>query len=178
MQSPKKTIPVREGLRAKGALAVEPQPQLAIDQHAIAEGRKPLASRRKNVVELRAKALEMYGLPADGLAPPAAIESAFKFSPLESDADFNYLHVELLLDQASDLLARCAEARSRHHELQMAKWQLQLELDRLLRLDQLQEQELAAGLDTLPYERAAREAGAEAALETNHKHAETQLGGH
>lgn len=177
MQSPKKTIPVREGLRAKAALAVEPQPQPAVDQHAIGEGRKPLASRRKNLPELRAKVIEMYGVPPAGLAPAAAIESAFKFSPLESDAEFSSFHVEPLLHQAEELLGRCAELRSRHHELQMAKWNLQLELDRFLRLDQVQEQERAAGIHTLPYERAARDAGAEGSLESNHKRVEAQLGG-
>ena len=59
----------------------------------------------------------------------------------------------------------------------MDKWKLQLELDRFFRLDQVRERERQAGADTLPYERAAMESGAESSLETNHKNAEAQLKG-
>jgi hypothetical protein len=175
MQSAKKTVPVREALRAKAASAIEPQPPVAVDQAAIDKGRKPLDSRRKNVVALRAKAVELYGVPASGLAPIPAIESGFQFRPLESDADFSYLHVGPLLDQATVLLEGCAKAREQRDRLQVEKWNLQLELDRFFRLDQIQERERAAGLDTLPYQRAALESAAEQNLEANNKGAETHL---
>ena len=177
MQAPKKTAPVRESLRAKAGSAVEPQPKTAVDRHALEEGRKPLASRRKDIAAIRAKAAELYGISAAGLATVAAIENLFKFTPLESDLELNYLHVEPLLDQAADLLDRCAAARSERDRLQRDKLNLQLDLDRFYRLEQVQERERQAGVDTLPYERAALESGAESSLEVNHRGAEGQWKG-
>lgn len=175
MSTTKKASPEKEGLRAKAGLAVGPHPQIAVDQHAIEEGRKPLASQRKDIAALRAKATQLYGVPAAGLPAIAAIESLFKFTALESDGELNYLQVESLLDQAAGLLDRCTQARSERDRLQKEKWTLQLELERFLRLDGLQERERQAGLDTLPYERAALESGAENSLETNHRSAEAEL---
>ena len=170
-----KITPVRESLRAKAGAAVEPQPQVTVDRHAIDAGRKPLASRRKDVAALRSKAGDLYGVPADGLAAIAPIESKFQFSPLDTDAEFNYLQVEALLDQAAALLERCASARAERDRLQLEKWKLQVELDRFFRLDQVRERERESGIDTLAYERAALESGAEGSLEANHKSAEGQL---
>jgi hypothetical protein len=119
----------------------------------------------------------LYGIPNGGLAPIPAIESRFRFSALESDAEFNYLHAELLIDQASAILERCAEARLRHDQLQMDRWKLQLELDHFFQIDQVQERERQAGAASLPYERAALESGAENSLEANHRSAEEQLKG-
>jgi len=175
VQSPKKTTTVREGLRGKAGLAVEQPTQATIDKQAVVEGRKPLASRRKDLAALQAKAAELYGVPPDGLAAIPAIEKGFQFSPLASDAEFNYLDVESLLDQAAGLLECCAIARSQRDRLQLEKWKLQLELDHFFRLDQVQERERQAGADTLPYERAALESGAESALEANHRSAEAGL---
>ena len=175
MQSAKKTVPVREALRTNAKSTIERQPAIVVDQHAIDKGRQSLAPRRKNAAALRAKVLELYGVPAAGLAPIPAIESGFQFTPQESDADFNYLHAESLLDEAAMLLKECTAARGERDQLQIEKWKLQLDLDRLLRLDQIQERERQAGIDTLPYECAAIESAAEHALELNHKGAEDHL---
>jgi hypothetical protein len=174
---PKKTVPVRSDLRAKAVLTIETPPAVALDQRSIGDGRKPFASRRTDIAAIRAKAVELYGIPAAGLAPAQTIDAAFKFAPLESDAEFNSLHVEPLLEQSEALLDRCAAAKSRYDELQMEKWKLQVELDRFLRLDQVAEQEFAAGVATLPYERATLESAAESRLESNHKSADAELSG-
>jgi hypothetical protein len=175
VQSPKKTVTVRDALRTKAVLAIEPQSKTAVNQQAVDEARKPLGSRRKNLAELQAKATELYGIPAAGLAAIPTIESGFRFSPLESDSDFNYFQPERLIDEAAGILERCAQARARHHQLRMDKWKLQIELDRFFRLDQIQERERLAGLDSLPYERAALESSAENSLETCHASAEAEL---
>jgi hypothetical protein len=146
-----KTAPVRESLRAKAGSAIEPQTKSAVDQHAIEEGRKRLASRGKDLAAIRAKVTELYGISSKGLAPVAAIESLFKFT--------------------ADLLHRCAIARSEHDRLQRDKLNLQLDLDRFYRLVQAQERERQADMDTLPYERAALESGAESCLEVNRRSA-------
>jgi hypothetical protein len=174
VQTPKKTTPVRSDLRAKAVLPIEPQPPLAVDDKAVADGRKPLAPRRKDVAEIRARAIELYGVAAAGFVP---IDGAFQFSQLESDADFHFLHVEPLLEQAAVLLDRCVAAAAQYEKLQAEKWDFQLELDRFLRLDAIAERELAAGRDTLPYERTVRESGAEASIESNYKSAEEELKG-
>ena len=177
METVKKTTTIKEALRREGALVVETPTPVAPDQHAVEEGRKPLASRRGDVAALKAKALELYGLPPGGLGSIPGIESAFKFSSLDSDRDFNYLRAEPLLDQAAFLLDRCNTARSQRDRLQIEKWKLQLELDQFFRLDQVQEREREASLDTLPYERAVIESGAERSLGENHRNAEAQLKG-
>jgi hypothetical protein len=173
MQAPKKTIPVKEAVRAKvelGSDEVEP----AIDAAAVAEGRKPLAIRRNDAAAIRARVLELYGIPPAGLAAIPAIDSQFKFSPLESDRNFHFLHVEALLQQAGAMLERCAAERTQRDMLHAEKWKLQLEADEFFRLEAIHERERSAGLDTLPYERAVLETGAERSLEENHRKAELQ----
>jgi len=175
VQSPKKTVTVKDTLRGKAGLAVEPRANATVDQRAIDDGRKPLAARRADIAALRAKATEVYGVPASGLPIIPAIESQFQFAAREWDADFNHRHAQSLLDQAAALLERCAVARSEHDRLHLEKWKLHVELDRSLRLEQIQERELQAGVHTLPYERAAVESAAENSLETNYGNAEAVL---
>jgi hypothetical protein len=66
MQAPKKTIPVKEALRAKIEQTPPAPTPVAIDQAAVSDGRKPLALRRKDAAAIRARVLELYGIPAAG----------------------------------------------------------------------------------------------------------------
>lgn len=175
MQAPKKTTTLREALRNKAGLAVETPTAVPIDEAAVAEGRKPLPTRRQDVATLRTKIKELYGIPATGGAALLSIDALFKFSPVDSDAEFNYLQVEPLLEHARVLLERCASYRLRSDQLQAEKWKLQLELDRFLRLDQIAGQERETGAATLGYERAVLESAAEQRQEEHHKSAEMQL---
>ena len=174
MQSPKKTTNIKDTLRTKADLAVETPTEVSIQKDAVEAGRKPLPARRADLAALRTKATELYGLPADGTGIPA-IDAAFKFSPAEFDDQFNYLHVEPLLDRCSALLKECLLHRSRRDGLHLERWKLQLELDRFFRLDPLDQREREAGADTLGYERAVLESAAESSLEQNHRHAGEQL---
>jgi hypothetical protein len=175
MQSPKRTAPARDALRATAKLAIEPQPAPIVDQQAVAEGRKPPELRRKDFAAILANALELYGIPATGCGPVPRIETAFRFSPADFDAELNPLQVESLLEQAVALIDRCAGARSAHERWSRDKWEFQLEFDRFLRLARLQDRQRQAGVDTIPYERAVLERAAEAGLEANHRNAEAQL---
>jgi hypothetical protein len=130
MQWQKKTAPVRDALRIKAGSAAEQATQVTVDQRAIDDGRRPLSPRRRDSAALRAKAVELYGIPAAGYPAILAIESEFKFSELPSDADFSHLHVEELLEQAGGLLARCAAARTERERLHLEKWKLAMEMDR------------------------------------------------
>lgn len=177
MQAPKRTAPIREALRARTASNLETPSEVILDRPAVDNGRKPLAARFAAAAAIRSRFLELYGIPPTGARPIFPIEAAFKFAPAETDADFNYLHVESLLDEASGLLQRCRQLRAERDALLIDKWNLQLELDRFFRLDALTEAEREAGLDTMPYEAAAWNVAAEAALEANHKNAEAQLKG-
>jgi hypothetical protein len=177
MQSAKKTTLIKDSLRAKAGTVVESQTQVSVDQRAVDEGRKPLTPRRKDAEAIRTRARQLYGVPATGLAAIPSIESLAKFSSLESDEEFLYLHVEALLDQAASLLERCRAERSERDALQIEKWKLQIELDQASRLDQLHQRQRQAGLDTLPYERAVFEAAAERSLEVSHRNVEAQLKG-
>jgi hypothetical protein len=154
---------------------MEPRPPVTPDSQAIEKGRRPLASRRKEISALRARALELYGLPPSGLAPLTAIDAQFRFSPVDSDKGANHLPIEALLEQANILLRRCAETRSEYDRLQREKFLWQLELDRFLALDGLHERERRAGEDTLGYERAIRDGAAERSLAVDYKGAEAQL---
>jgi len=175
MQGPKKTTNIKDALRAKAGLNVEEPTPVSIDKNAVAEGGKPLPSRRSDVAALRARATALYGLQSADAAASPAIDAAFKFSAAESDREFNYLHVEPLLEHASTLLDRCLSHRARRDQLQIEKWKLQLEMDRFFRLDQVGERERAAGEDTVRYERVVLDAAAEQSLEENHRHAGEQL---
>ncbi len=173
MQSPKKTTTVRDALRATAGLAVETPTPVSIDKEAVAEGRKQLPSQRQDLAALKTKAAELYGRPV--AAPLLPIEASFKFTPAESDREFNYLHVEPLLLHACALLERCETYRSKRDELQAAGWKLRLELQQFLQLDQIADQERETGAGTLAYERAVFESAAEQSLEENHRNAEAQL---
>lgn len=129
MQAPKKTATIKDALRAKAGVGIEPAAPVAIDKRAVEEGRKPLPAAQK-----------------DAAAVPS-IDGSFKFSPLPSDEEFNYLHVEPLLDQAADLLERCMAEKAQHDLLQIEKWKLERELDQLSRFNQIEERERQAGLD-------------------------------
>jgi hypothetical protein len=174
MQAPKKTIPIKEALRAKTELDAAVPAAAPVDSAAIDRGRKPVAARRRDAAAIRARAVELYGIPAGGLAAIPAVEAGFKFSPLDSDKNLNFLHFEALLEQAAALLERCAAERARYDILQFEKWKLQLELDTFFRREALDERERQAGLDTLAYERAALESAAERSLEENHRSAAMQ----
>jgi hypothetical protein len=175
VQSAKKTTNIKDALRTKAGLAVETPIDISIQKDAVEAGRKPLAARRPDVAALRAKALELYGFRAgDGPGIPA-IESAFKFSPAEFDDHINYLHVEPLLDRSHALLERCLSHRSSRDALQIERWKLRMELDRFFRLDEADAREREAGGDTLGYERAVLESGAEQSLEENYRRAGEQL---
>jgi hypothetical protein len=174
MQAPKKTSPIKEALKTKTELnGASPAPP-PLDNAAIEQGRKPLNPRRKDAAAIRAKALELYGIPAGGSAPIPAIDSQFKFSPLASDQNFHSLHVEALLARAASHLQRCAAERARRDLLLAERWKMQLELDAFFRLETLHARERQAGLDTLPYERATIEGAAEKSLEENHRGAALQ----
>ncbi len=175
MQAPKKTTTIKDTLRARADLAIETPARVSIQQDAVDAGRKPLPARRPDLAALRTKAMELYGVPSAAGAGILPIDSAFRFTPAESDRELNYLHVEPLLEQASMLLDRCLAHRSRRDPLRQERWNLQLELDRFFRLDQIEERERAAGEDTLGYERAVLDGAAEQSLAENHRHAGEQL---
>jgi hypothetical protein len=168
MQAPKRTTVTRDALRTKAGLTFDTPVPIASDQEAIEKGRAPLPSRHKDTAALQASATQLYG-------PIQTIDAAFKFSPLESDADFNYLHVEPLLEQASLVLNRCREHKRRWDELQTENWRLLQELDHFFRLLPIEDREREAGADTLPYQRAILESAAAHSLQENHKQAEAQL---
>lgn len=154
---------------------ITPQASTAPDRRAVSEGRKPLSARRKDLAAIKAKAVELYGVPAAGFASLAPIDAGFKFAPLDSDSELHYLQVESLLSHAADLLGRCLESRRERDLLQIEKWKLQLELDQFLRTEAIHERELESGVDTLPYERAFLDGSAEHSLAELHNEAETQI---
>ena len=157
MTSTKKTTTVREALRTKAGLLIEPLPPVTMDQSALDEGRKAQTHQRK-----------------EGAAVPS-IESKFKFAPLDSDADFPRFHVEALLDEAAALLDRCDTERTRRDALQLEKWKLQVELDQMLRVEKVDDRERQAGRDTLAYERAVFDSAAQKGAEEFNRDSEGQL---
>jgi len=78
MQAPKKTTAVREGVRAKAGLAVEPLARVALDQRALDEGRKPLAARLG--ASSRSAAIRMPSLFARSRSAAANSSPAVPFS--------------------------------------------------------------------------------------------------
>lgn len=177
MQAPKKAVPARDALRAKAKLTVEPLAAPNVDKAAIAEGRKPIPARRTEVAALRRRAEELYGLSAAGLSTPASIEKDFKFAAIESDASFQYLRAEALLNEAAVLLDGCLAIRTERDALQREKWKLQLELQEFFLSAELEDAEREAGRDTIPYEQALLLEAAQQSIEEYNKNAESQLNG-
>lgn len=70
---------------------------------------------------------------------------------------------------------RCQSYRSQRDELQAAEWKQRLEFQQFLQLDRIADQERETSVDTLVYERAVLESGAEQSLEENYRNAEAQL---
>ncbi len=63
-------------------------------------------------------------------------------------------------------MQHCRTTQADRDRLLAAKWQLQLEIDRFLKLEKADAQERQAGSETMPYERAILAAGADASFET------------
>jgi hypothetical protein len=155
MQAPKKTTNIKEALRAKTGIAIEPQRAIAVNKALSmkAVNRSRPGERMSPRCELRPPNCMVY--PRTGCPPSRPLRASSGFSALDSDDDFHYLHVEALLDQAASLLEHCASARSQRDLIQIEKWKLQLELDQFFRLDQVHELERHAGLTSAPSSKAA-----------------------
>jgi hypothetical protein len=164
---------------AEKPLAVSPQTDTAVDK-----GREKLPRRFTDWDSVRDKALSVFQIPTS-FKPAAtstyaksslyAIEKSFKFSGLPTDQDFRSLHVEPLLDQAANLIDRCLVDRAQR-DLYLVEWfKLKMELEQFLRLDDVLAREIAAGLYTLPYERAVRESAAENQIAFYYKNAMEQI---
>jgi hypothetical protein len=88
MQAPKKTVTVRD-VKPSASAAIDSEPAVRTDQSAIAAGRKPLDSKCSDTVALKAKAVELYGIPHAGLRAIPAIDAGFKFAErFRSTAEF------------------------------------------------------------------------------------------
>lgn len=78
------------------------------------------------------------------------IESGFIFAQQPNDTDFSYLHIEPLIDQASDLLDRGIRDRASYDDI-ASKWMLLvLELTEFAQLDAIHQQEEVAGYYDVP----------------------------
>lgn len=73
------------------------------------------------------------------------IEEGFKFNAEERDDDFSSFHVEILLDQAADLLDRTFNRRRDFNDLFEKFYLLRLELGEYSELDAIHQEEEAAG---------------------------------
>jgi hypothetical protein len=101
--------------------------------------------------------------PAETLAH---IEKDFVFETTPTDEEYRPLHVEPLLDQAANLLDRCLSARYERDRLAIEKFKLETDLEQFFRTDQINDEEVKAGLFTVPYEKALLDSLAESEVET------------
>jgi hypothetical protein len=70
---------------------------------------------------------------------------------------FRPRHLELLLDQAADLLERVLKARAEWDELAVKAFNLALELEEYYRVDDVHQKEIIAGVYTLPSKQSVAE---------------------
>jgi hypothetical protein len=107
---------------------------------------------------------ERYGLPeADAsidnlkLAMASAVKAIDhdftikKAGRNESVEKFRYLHVEMLLDQAADLLDRAIQSRAEWDELNLRRTLQDLEILEFSALDKIHEEEIKSGVYKVPY---------------------------
>jgi len=85
----KKTVTVRD-VKPSASEAIDSEPAVRTHQSAIAAGRKTLDSKCSNTVALKAKAVELYGIPQAGVGAIPAIDAGFKFGAerFQSKAEF------------------------------------------------------------------------------------------
>jgi hypothetical protein len=104
------------------------------------------AQRWKDIRKGLAHSLTTNGTLTGAPAPTLLqIEAGFTFVAQPEDTDFSYLHIEPLIDQASDLLDRGIRDRATYDELAAKMLLLNLELVEFSELDAIHQQEEAAG---------------------------------
>jgi len=105
--------------------------------------------------------------PTEFLPIDTAINSDPDFgldSILTASAQFKFWQVESLLDQAADLLDRCARERTEYDQLRTQWTRLFLEVTEFERYEEVHQDEIAAGWYSLNFVQSSHEAGALQAL--------------
>lgn len=110
-----------------------------------------------------------FGIDLESAAPTADAESEsanfleFVNSPdfsFASADDFQPLQVEHMLEQAAVLLERCLVERAEWNELREKAFELVLEITEFIEIDEIHQQEIAAGFYTVASEQSRAEAQA------------------
>ncbi len=97
----------------------------------------------------------LFPIPRNSTEPFAdmflSIDHAFPFESEPLDDNFRYYHVEPLLDQAADLLDRGLRERAEYADMAVKRFNLGIEMEEYLRLDEVHQREIEHGFYTLPY---------------------------
>jgi hypothetical protein len=156
---------------AKGAeLSSTPEsPQLVAElTQTLAKGKKPLSTTGADFQSMVSELKRHYAFsekPGEESESSSltldAIETTFQFAPAATDVDYKWMYVEPLLNQAANLLDRCLMTRNERDELAIQKFSLERDLEEFFGSYAIYNDEIDAGLYTVPYERALYEALAE-----------------
>jgi hypothetical protein len=144
-----------------------------LDQSHVKSGQVELPHRIPSWDEIKALTAAAYGIGtsveakrraqylSDALLP---LERGFKFEEVTSDTEYRYLQVEPLLDQAAAILDRCISDRAQRDLYAVEAFKNRLELDQFFQLETIHDDEIKAGVYTLPFVRAKLDGDAERQL--------------
>ena len=162
----------------EGAAVNEPPPG------TLTEGKQALptsASHRDDVANRLRDAYGAFFVDARAAQLGSPIQASELLVPIEKCAqhrevklvqpEFRELHIEPLLDQAASLLDRCLADRAQRNALGVEAFRAKLEIDQFLAQEVVLQKEIAAGLYTVPLERAIEDQKAEAAVANSYKNA-------
>ena len=149
------------------------QAAAALDQTHLQAGQAVIPHHLPNWDEIRTLASNAYGIGTSAEAKSRAqflsnallpLERAFEFKSQPSDTEYRYLQVEPLLDQSASLLDRCITDRAQRDLYAVEAFKNKLELEQFFQLEDIHDDEIKAGLYTLPYVRAKLDGSAEQQL--------------
>ncbi|MCP5007752.1 MAG: hypothetical protein GY941_28020 [Planctomycetes bacterium] len=162
-----------EDLKVPGKVREETTPENVSD--GIGDGERKLYRDEKAWAKIVKRFYELYmPIRIDGKDEPdpslflkgpldqnlLSLESGFTFESQESDGDLRSFQVELLLNDAADLIERAMTHRIRWQEKAERAANVRLEILEYLMNDAIHQDEIEAGIYTQPYKRSVSESNA------------------
>jgi hypothetical protein len=129
------------------------------DDQVVQQGNLPIQPDVKALRELSSGYTLLKGTLTDpgeraasAFRPSAlGIDSDFHYSLQAAEEDFNYLHVETLLNQIADILDRCVQERAAWEDSATRAAVLALEMEEFFKTDEIHKDEIDKGIYTLAY---------------------------
>jgi hypothetical protein len=159
--APPSTPPTKDRRESKGVIDTVNQNLKKIDDQASARTSGPLQTSATPIRDSALwKQLQDRAQSYASLSN-ASLGTSFVFAAKDEDLLFRMQNVEVLINQAADLLERGLATRTDWNQLNAAAFNIKLELDQYFKLDEIHQEETAAGY----YDHTPRETQLQAAAD-------------